>query len=48
MTPMKALPLLLIACLTLGAAEVIPPTPKQTMPAPSAEDALGWKPMFDG
>jgi hypothetical protein len=40
--------LLLSACACLSAAEVIPPTPKQTMPVPSAEDTLDWKPMFDG
>ena len=45
---MKALPCLLFACLSLGAAEVVPPTPKQTMPVPSAEEALGWKSLFDG
>ena len=48
LTPMNALPLLLVACLSLGAAEVGPPKPKQTMPVPSAEDALGWKSLFDG
>ena len=32
----------------LGAAEVGPPKPKQTMPVPPAEEALSWKPMFDG
>ena len=45
---MNALPLLLVACLSLGAAEVIPPPPKQTMPVPSAEETLGWKQLFDG
>ena len=45
---MNALPLLLVACLSLGAAEVIPPTPKQTMPVASAEETLGWKQLFDG
>ena len=45
---MNALPLLIVACLSLGAAEVIPPTPKQTMPVASAEETLGWKQLFDG
>ena len=37
-----ALPSLLLA------AEVGPPKPKQTMPVPADEAALGWKPLFDG
>ena len=45
---MNALPLLLAVSLHLGAAEVIPPTPKQTMPVPSADESLGWKSLFDG
>jgi hypothetical protein len=45
---MNSLPLLLAGCLSLGAAEVIPPTPKQTMPVASAEETLGWKQLFDG
>lgn len=45
---MKALPCLLFACLSLAAAEIDPPKPKQTMPVPSDEASLGWKAIFDG
>ncbi|GBL24940.1 hypothetical protein EMGBS6_17250 [Opitutia bacterium] len=38
----------LLTSLFLGAAEVGPPTPKQTMPVASAEETLGWKQLFDG
>ena len=45
---MKTLLPLLIYSLSLAAADTGPAKPKQTIPIPSDESALGWKNLFDG